>query len=164
MTQIISRGGISLCFIYLKFISKVCVYKYTVHTCHKSKCKHLFSESFRNLSLYTHHHKHPHLSVIQIVKELLSLPSKSLCLNWLREQDLNLWPSGYEPDELPDCSIPRPHRRFVIHVASRGETIAKIFSVCQTVFAFLFNIFAPISPENKSALKCAFIFNSLSCF
>ena len=25
----------------------------------------------------------------------------------LRGQDLNLRPSGYEPDELPDCSTPR---------------------------------------------------------
>ena len=26
---------------------------------------------------------------------------------WLREADLNHRPSGYEPDELPGCSIPR---------------------------------------------------------
>ena len=38
-------------------------------------------------------------------------PPKSLetprVLNWLREPDLNRRPSGYEPDELPGCSIPR---------------------------------------------------------
>ena len=27
--------------------------------------------------------------------------------NWLRGRDLNPWPLGYEPSELPSCSTPR---------------------------------------------------------
>ena len=43
--------------------------------------------------------RHMELQSIALPTELPSL--------LLREQDLNLRPSGYKPDELPSCSIPR---------------------------------------------------------
>ncbi len=36
-----------------------------------------------------------------------SVPRKTQSAWWLRGPDLNQRPSGYEPDELPDCSTPR---------------------------------------------------------
>ena len=47
---------------------------------------------------------------------------------WLREPDLNRRPSGYEPDELPDCSIPRLcvgilQRIAVLSIANLGKRL-----------------------------------------
>ena len=44
---------------------------------------------------------------IQLGRLTLYQLSYSRISIWWRGQDLNLRPSGYEPDELPDCSTPR---------------------------------------------------------
>ena len=49
--------------------------------------------------------KSHHNGLCKKIKNPLTLTISGLML--LREQDLNLRPSGYEPDELPDCSTPR---------------------------------------------------------
>src|SRR5476649_2253264 len=45
---------------------------------------------------------------------ILLLCYPSYC-NWLRRPDLNRRPSGYEPDELPGCSTPRPSLQYCFH-------------------------------------------------
>ena len=45
---------------------------------------------------------------------------------WLRGQDLNLRPSGYEPDELPDCSTPRLKLKFYHFLGVSVEVFLQI--------------------------------------
>ncbi len=57
--------------------------------------------------------------MLNTLKKEKSAHEHSLSLeNWLRGLDLNQRPSGYEPDELPSCSTPRPYCVTVKHSES----------------------------------------------
>ena len=65
-------------------------------------------------------------------KSPISIENTRLC--WLRGRDLNPRPSGYEPDELPDCSTPR----YESHSRPRPQVpdySTMKFPTCQDIFS-----------------------------
>ena len=67
-----------------------------------------------------HSNIYPHKTKKRAVKGVYPLQRVICSIFELREQDLNLRPSGYEPDELPGCSIPRFYSG---HPSECGENI-----------------------------------------
>ncbi len=45
---------------------------------------------------------------VLVRKQTFKIKNSLFSGKWLRGPDLNQRPSGYEPDELPSCSTPRP--------------------------------------------------------
>ena len=73
----------------------------------ESNCRHKELQSFA-LPTELPSHLTVHMGFEPMISSVTGRRDKPL-LQWtkLRELDLNQRPSGYEPDELPDCSIPR---------------------------------------------------------
>ena len=83
--------------------------------------------------------------------------------NWLRELDLNQRPSGYEPDELPSCSIPRHKQVLQLGILIIFPKISFVNIFFWFFLFFLVKIYWTYYTQNwntKNNLCCNFV----SCF
>ena len=76
--------------------------------------------------------------------------------NWLRGLDLNQGPSGYEPDELPDCSTPRLIQTCYITIKLLSKSIVNniLLNIGDTEF---------IGSNLTELLSSKIKFNIISC-